>query len=137
MAQQAKRTDVIEAALAAAFGNRDNMVCLPKAATAGDPLHSVETQAGFARGASGAFQCGVCSQGINPAYGTPTAVTRKDLVAKITGVGSQTPLVYAVVAAEGAAAFGEDLKLAPAAERQAIWSFGKIFATGTSTRQFA
>jgi hypothetical protein len=134
MAQQAKRPDVIEVALATAFSDRNDMVCLPKAATAGDTFHPVEMQAGFACGAAGAFQRGVGCQRVDPAYGTASAVAREDLVTQITRVGSETPLVHAVVAAEGAAAFGEDLKLAPAAERQAIRSFGKVLAAGMATR---
>jgi hypothetical protein len=120
--------------LSASFCNGNDVVRLPKTATAGDTLHPIESQAGFVRSAPGAFQRSICSQGVDPAESTASAVSRKDLIAQITGAGSETPLVHAVVAAEGAPAFGEDLKLAPAAERQAIRSSEKILAAGMAAR---
>jgi hypothetical protein len=133
MAQQAKRPDVIEVALAAALHNGNDVVRLPKTATAGDTLHPVEPQAGFACGAAGALQRSIGCQGVDPAYGTASAIARKDLIAQITGVGAETPLVHAVVAAEGATAPGDDLKLAPPAKWQAIRSAGKVLAAGMAS----
>ena len=54
------------------------------------------------------------------ADGADAAVAGEDLVAEVAGVGAETPLVDAVVGAEGAAAFGEDFEIAPAAEGQVV-----------------
>jgi hypothetical protein len=62
------------------------------------------------------------------ADGAAPAVAGEDLVAEVAGVGAQAPLVDAVVAAEGAAAFGDDLKLAPAAQRKTVRAGGEIVA---------
>ncbi len=58
------------------------------------------------------------------ADGADAAVAGEDLVAEVAGVGAETPLVDAVVAAEGAAAFGEDFEIAPAAEWQTVGANG-------------
>jgi hypothetical protein len=42
------------------------------------------------------------------ADGADAVVAGEDLVAKVAGIGAETPLVDAVVRTEGAAAFGED-----------------------------
>ena len=43
----------------------------------------------------------------------------------------------AVVAAEGAAAFGEDFEIAPAAERQVVRAEGEGFACGAASGECA
>ena len=73
-------------------------------------------QAGAAGGASGSFECVVGSDGVDVADGADAVIAGKDLVAEVAGVGAETPLVDTVVTAEGAAAFGEDFEIAPAAE---------------------
>jgi len=65
---------------------------------------------------TGSFEGVISGDGVDAADGADAAVAGEDLVAEIAGVGAETPLVDAVVAAEGAAAFGEDLEFAPAAE---------------------
>ena len=52
--------------------------------------------------------------------GSYAAVASEDLVADVAGIGTEAPLVDAVVAAESAASFGEDFEVAPAAEGQVI-----------------
>jgi hypothetical protein len=54
------------------------------------------------------------------AGGADALVAGEDLIAEVAGVGAETPLVDAVVGAEGAAAFGEDFEIAPAAERKIV-----------------
>ena len=83
-------------------------------------------------GAAGSFESVVGGDGVDVAGGADAVVTGEDLVAEVAGVGAETPLVDAVVAAEGAAAFGEDFELAPAAERQAVWSGGELLALGAA-----
>jgi hypothetical protein len=77
-------------------------------------------QAGSAGWTAGSFEGVVGSDGIDVADGTDATVAGKDLVAEVAGVGAETPLVDAVIAAEGAATFGEDFEIAPAAEGQVV-----------------
>jgi hypothetical protein len=96
------------------------VVGIPETATTSDGLHAVETETGGASGASRALQRGIGGDGVDVADRAVTAVTREDLVAKIARVGAQAPLVNTVVAAEGTASPGDDLQIAPAAERKSI-----------------
>ena len=79
-------------------------------------------EAGGSGCASGSLECVVGGDCIDLACGADSAVTCEDLVAEIAGVGAETPLVDAVIGAEGAAAFGEDFEIAPAAEWQVVWA---------------
>jgi hypothetical protein len=126
MAKQAEGADVVDVALAATFGDGKDVIGVPQAAAAGDGLHAVESESGSASRAASSPECGVCGNGVNVTGGAAAAVTGEDLVAKIARVGAQTPLMDAVVAAEGAATPGDDLKIAPAAERQAVGAGGEI-----------
>ena len=67
------------------------------------------------------------------ADGADAVVAREDLVAEVAGVGAETPLVDAVVAAEGAAAFGEDFEVAPAAEGEVVGAKGEGGAGGVAS----
>ena len=127
MAEEAEGAEVVEVALAAAFGYGADVVGVPEAAAGGDGLHAVEMETGGAGRASGALEGGVGGDGVDVADGADAAVAGEDLVAEVAGVGAETPLVDAVVGAEGAAAFGEDLKIAPAAEGRPLgpaWQSG-------------
>jgi hypothetical protein len=114
--EEAEGAEIVEVALAASFGDGANVVGVPEAATGSDGLHAVETETGGASGASGSLERVICGDGVDGADGADAAVAGKDLVAEVAGVGAETPLVDAVVAAEGAAAFGQDFEFAPAAE---------------------
>jgi hypothetical protein len=116
MAEEAEGAEVVEVALATAFGYGADVVGIPEAAADGDGLHSVEAKAGGAGGASGSFEGVIGGDGVDGADSADAVVAGEDLVAEIAGVGAEAPLVDTVVAAEGAAAFGEDLQVAPAAE---------------------
>jgi hypothetical protein len=137
MTEQAERPDVIEVALAATFGDGDDVIGLPQAAAAGDALHSIKPHARLARGTPRPLECSEGSQRVDSADGAASAIASEDLIAEIARVGAKTPLVYAVVAAEGAAAFGEDLELTPPAERQAVWPGGEILSASTAARKCA
>jgi hypothetical protein len=65
------------------------------------------------------------------------AVAGKHLIAKISGVSSQAPLVHAVVAAEGAATPGQDLELAPSAQRTAVRPCRQISVTNVTAGECA
>jgi hypothetical protein len=81
-------------------------------------------EASFAGWASGSLEGVPGGDGVDVADGADAAVASEDLVAEVAGIGAETPLVDAVVAAEGAASFGEDFEFAPAAEGQAVGAAG-------------
>ena len=116
VAEEAEGAEVREIALASAFGYGADVVGVPEAAAGGDGLHAVEAKAGGAGWASGSLEGVVGGDGVDGADGADASVAGEDLVTEVAGVGAEAPLVDAVVAAEGAAALGEDLELAPAAE---------------------
>jgi hypothetical protein len=120
VAEKAEGAEIVEVALAASFGYGADVVGVPEGTAGGDGAHTVEAEAGGSGGASSSLECCVGGDGVDVAAGADAAVAGEDLVAKIAGVGAEAPLVDAVVGAEGAAAFGEDFEVAPAAERQAI-----------------
>jgi len=116
VAEEAEGAEVVEVALASAFGYGADVVGVPEGASGGDGLHAVEMEAGGAGRAAGAFEGVVGGDGVDAADSADAAVAGEDLVAKVAGVGAETPLVDAVIAAEGSAAFGDDFEVAPAAE---------------------
>jgi hypothetical protein len=116
MAEKTEGAEVVEVALAAAFGYGADVVGVPEAAAGGDGLHAVEAKASGAGGASGSLEGVVGGNGVDGADGADAVVAGEDLVAEVAGVGAEAPLVDTVVAAKGAAAFGEDLEVAPTTE---------------------
>jgi hypothetical protein len=137
VAEQAECADVVQIALAASLGDREDVVGVPQAAPARNALHAVQSKTGGSRGAPGALECSIGGHGIDLADSASAAIASKDLVAKISGIGAKTPLVYAVVAAEGSPTLCEDLKIAPTAERKAIGARGKFVAARTAARECA
>jgi hypothetical protein len=73
-------------------------------------------EAGGAGGSASSFECVIGGDRVYRADGADAVVAGEDLVAEVAGVSAETPLVDAVVAAEGATAFGEDFEIAPTAE---------------------
>ena len=137
MAEEAEGAEVVEVALTSTFGDGEDVVGVPEAASAGDGLHAVEAEACGPGGASSELEGGVGGDGIDATDGAVAAVAGEDLVAEVARVGAEAPLMDAVVTAEGAAAFGEDLEIAPAAEREAVGSGGEISAAGAASGEFA
>ena len=68
------------------------------------------------------------------ADGADAAVAGEDLVAEVAGVGAETPLVDAVVGAEGAAASGEDFEITPAAEGEVVGAKGQGCSGSVASR---
>lgn len=124
MAEETEGAEIVEVALAPAFGDGADVVGIPKASAGGDGLHAVESEACGPGWASGSLEGVVGGDGVDVADGADAAVARKDLVAEVAGVSAETPLVDAVVGAEGAAAFGEDFEVAPAAEGEVVRAKG-------------
>jgi hypothetical protein len=120
VAEEAEGAEVVEVALAAAFGHRADVVGVPEAAARGHGFHSVEMEACDAGGAWCPFEGVVGGDGVDAADCTDTAIACEYLIAEVARVGAETPLVDAIVAAEGAAAFRENFEIAPAAEWQAV-----------------
>ena len=94
-------------------------------------------KAGGSGGASGSLKRVVGGDGVDVAGGADAMVAGEDLVAEVAGIGAESPLVDAVVGAEGAAAFGEDFELAPAAERQIVRATWKSVACGAASEERA
>ena len=137
MAQKAEGPNIIQITLAATLGYRQDVVCVPEAAAAGDGLHPIEAETGGACWASGALESSIGGYAVDMADGAAATIAREDLIAEIAGISAETPLVDAVVAAEGAATFGKNLKLAPAAERQTVRALRKSVARSAATGQSA
>lgn len=126
MAGQAQGAEVLEVALAAAFGYRADVVGIPERAARGDGLHAIEVEAGDAGFAAGTLERGVDGDGIGVAEGADAVVAGEDAIAEVAGIGAEAMLVHAVVRAEGAAAFGENFEIAPAAQGEAVGSEGQL-----------
>ena len=137
VARQAQRTEVVEVALAATLGYGTDVVGVPETAAGSDGLHAVEAEAGGAGGASGSFEGVESCDGVDLADGADASVAGEDLVAEVAGVGADTPLVDAVVGAKGAAAFGQDLEVAPAAEGQVVGAAREFVAGGAASGEGA
>jgi hypothetical protein len=120
VAEEAEGAEIVEVALATAFSYGADVVGVPEAAAGGDGLHAVEMQAGDSGGSASPFEGVVGGDGVDVADGADATVAGEDLVAQIAGVGADTPLVDAVVAAEGAAALSEDFEVTPAAEGEIV-----------------
>ncbi len=132
VAGEAEGAEIIEVALAAAFGYGEDVVGVPEGTAGGDGFEAPEGE-GFNPGlAAGALELGVGGEGVGGTEAAETAVAGKDEVAEVGGVGAETPLVDAVAGAEGAAAGGEDFELAPAAERQAVGAEREMRGLGTT-----
>jgi hypothetical protein len=137
VAEEAEGAKVVEVALSPAFGYRADVVGIPEAAAGCDRFHTVETEAGGANGAASSFEGVVGGDAVDGADGADAAVAGKDLVAEIAGVGAETPLVDAVVAAEGAAAFGQNFEFAPATEGQLVGADRKGLTRGAAAGEGA
>ena len=137
VAEETEGAEVVEVALAAAFGYGADVIGIPEGAAGGDGLHAVEMQAGCAGGAAGSFERVVGGDGVDVTDGADAVVAGEDLVAEVAGVGAETPLVDAVVAAEGAAAFGEDLEVAPTAEGEVVGAERERGSGGVASRECA
>ena len=133
VAGETEGAEVVEVALAPAFGYGSDVVGVPEGAAGGDGLHTVEGEASGAGGTSGSFERGVDGDGVGSAGGADASVAGEDLVAEVAGVGAEAPLVDAVVRAEGAAAPSEDLEIAPAAEREAVGAGAEFAAFGVAS----
>ncbi len=120
VAWEAEGAEVVEVALAAAFSDGADVVGVPEGAAGGDGLQAPKLEGFDASGAAGALEVGVGGDGVGGAEGAEAAVAGEDVIAEVAGVGAETPLVNAEIGAEGAAARGEDLHEAPAAERATV-----------------
>jgi len=133
--QKAQGAKVVEIALSPAFSYGNNVIGVPEASPGRDGLQSIKAQTGSLRLPARSLQRVVSGNGVDIAKGAAAVVAREDLLAQIAGVGTQPPLVYAEVAAEGAATPGENLELAPAAERKPIRTSEHILHIGAAARK--
>ena len=122
MTGQTKSAEVVEVALAAAFRHRDLMVGVPQGAAGSHAAQTPDGELLRARVPPRALEPGHGGDGVGGAQGADAAVAGEHLVAQIAGVGAEPPLVNAELRAEGAAARGENLQPAPAAQGTAVRS---------------
>jgi len=129
MATQAQRAHIAEIARAAALDYRDDMIGVPKVAAAAPVL--LESPA--RRVIELAF---VFAQrfGVEAALRAHAAVALEHLRAKISGVGAQSPLVDAGVAAKGVAAAGNFSAAPPAGAALPLHPTAGSGACGAHTR---
>ena len=120
MAGQAEGAEIVQITLATTLGDRPDVVGIPERSTTGNGLHAIEGETGEAGGAAGALQGVVDGGGLGLADGADTAVAGEDLIAEVAGVRAEAPLMDAEIRAEGAAASGEDLEIAPATEGEFV-----------------
>jgi hypothetical protein len=139
MAKQTQRPEIVEIALSPTLGDRTDVVSIPQGASGCDGLQSIEVQSGDAGRASCTFQGIPGSNRIDIADRTSPSITGEHLVAEIARICPKPPLVDAVVATEGPAPFGHNLKIAPATERKSVRPNGERVggspATGKSARR--
>ena len=122
MAGQAKRADVVEVALSSALGNRQDVVRVPERPPCLNSLEPPQSERLSPGLTAAALEGRVRGDGVSTAGRADAAITRKDLIAQISRVRPQPPLMHAVIRAERTAAAREDLHLTPPAERQTIRS---------------
>ncbi|MGI4756453.1 MAG: hypothetical protein ACRYGF_06340 [Janthinobacterium lividum] len=108
--------------MSAPFNHGPDVVGIPQRAPAGDALHPIEAQPCLSNGAARTLERGEDPHGIRLAAGTYTGIAREHTVADIPWICTQTPLVHAIVRAECTSPLGNNLEIAPAAERQPIGS---------------
>jgi hypothetical protein len=137
VAEKAEGAEVVEVALAAAFGYGADVVGVPEAAAGGDGFHAVEMQAGGAGWASGSLKCVPGGDGVDAADGTDAAVAGEDVVAEVAGIGAETPLVDTEIGAEGAATLGEDFEFAPPTEGEIVGAARKGVGGGAASGEGA
>jgi hypothetical protein len=139
MAKQTQGAEIVEIALSPTLGYRTDVVGIPQGAAGCDGLQSIEAQSGDAGCASRTFQGVPGGDRIDITDRASPSITGEHPVAEIARIGPKPPLVDAVVAAEGPAPFGHDLKIAPATERKSVRPNGERVggnpATGKSTRR--
>ena len=121
MAQQTERPQVVQIALAAALGDRQNVIRIPQTAAGGYRLDPVQPQTGNPSRPPRPLQGVIGSHGIDSARRAHAAIPRKHLVPQIPRIGPQTPLVNAIIAAEGSPAPRQNLQITPPAKSQAVW----------------
>ncbi len=124
VAGEAEGLEVGEVALASAFGYGEDVVGVPEGLAGRGGFEAVEAEAGLAFGSAGSFEGGEDGEGVGLAEGADAVISQKDLLAEVSGVGAELPLVDAEAGAEGAAAAGEDFELTPAAEGTSVGSGG-------------
>jgi hypothetical protein len=99
MAEQAQCAEIVEVALAAALGNRQNVICIPKSLP--DAFrHAPMTQQVFTFDSACVPELAPLNNGIELTRGADAAIAQEDLFAKVRRLSPQAPLVNAVRGAE-------------------------------------
>lgn len=125
MTHEAECPEVVEVALSTAFGDGADVVGVPERAARSDVSQARHREGFGAGGAASAPECGVGGDSVEATESAEASIAEEDLVAEISRVRAQAPLVDAEVGAEGATARSEDLELAPTAERTSVGAGGQ------------
>lgn len=121
MATKTERADVFKIAFAAAFRDGKDVIRVPQCTTI-DSFKAPMCEQFFAPRVPGSLESAVGFDGVGPAEGTYALVTEEDMFPKIPRVGTQTPLVHAVIGTEREAP-GRHFKCTPAAKATSILTF--------------
>jgi hypothetical protein len=132
MTWQAKRAQVIEIALSAAFCHRTNVIGIPQGAPAVHMCHPVERKSGRTVISASFLQSREDGYSISLAEGADAMIAGEDLIAQVSRIRTQTVLMHAVVRAEGTPPPVQNLKLTPAAQRQAVHTLRQFGALQSS-----
>jgi hypothetical protein len=120
---KADSADVGEVAFAAALGNGQDMIGVPKR-TALARLETPFRPAEDAARPAQTLESSPLRYTVESTLGADAAIARKNLFPKVARIAAETPFVHAEVRAKRAAA-GRDFEAAPPAEIATMRSFGK------------
>jgi hypothetical protein len=121
---QTKGAHIRKIAFAAAFGNWQNVIGIPKRLTAFQPpgCHCFQ-----ARAATQAAYVRIFRNAIYTTHGAYAFIAFKNALAQMARVAAQTPFFHAKFRAERVASGGH-FELAPTAQTAAVWALRKSFS---------
>ena len=125
MADQAQRSQVVEVAFASSFFDGKDMVGVPEG-LARKFFESPTFQELELRDTASFFEVRECSARVDAAGFANASIAGVDLVAKITRVGAELPLVDAEIGAKRDAP-PDHFEVAPSAQRSAVHAFLECF----------
>jgi hypothetical protein len=132
VAEKAQGTQILKVALSSAFHHGQDMIGIPES-LAREPLEPPSGQKPLPMCATRAPQFPVGSAGVDPADRANAPVPLQNLLAKITGVGTEAPFVDTPIRTERKAPHW-DFQATPTAERPAVAPSRQSGAIGEAAR---
>jgi hypothetical protein len=120
MAQQTKRPQIVQIALASTLGHRPNMVGIPQRSPGGHAAQPPHLQRLTPGRPPAAPQGPISLHRVHAAQRTNPCIPQKHLVSQIPRVRPQPPLMHAEIRAERPSPLRQNLQLAPPAQRPSI-----------------